>query len=872
MISNLSERAIYRIKHAGTKEMIIAAILLLVLISLFIIPSQLQALSIKRQALPQYEKEGVAAAIGEIDQQAGNVKLASSEGKDLYIDTKTLNIKVVDQKTRAEWSSLSLDKDSSVADKSPLIIKYLGKDNSLYEWDAYTYAIQNGRYKLNQIENGVQIVFDFFETESYRLNEYVPQKILASNYQAHFIDKIDEKLAAGTITEAQALKFKDALTLTYQYDKPNDLYYYRFAGLPPLTLVRDLIAMTKAIDYTTEMLIEESSIHGLTVKITQPANFIVTMEATLDKGDLVVKVPTYEIGNSNDFYTMQNISVLPSFGMAAAKNVQEGYIFVPDGAGALFKMNAFNGKYPEYERPIYNNTYYDTIYEMSPFPENLMMPVFGMYYTDLKGKASGLLGIVEKGAELGKIKVQLGIEDTSLGGTPYNKVFSSFDAMQFSRVKVFGPYSDNEARYTSSTDVIDIDYTVRYKLFGEKVSYYELAKAYQNHLVEQNGLQLTYEENVKPKLFLDVIGALTLEKRFLGIPYDKSYTMTSYTRLLELLQDLEGIPTVVNYKGVFNDGLQNTIGNRADLVKVNGSKAQLEELMSYAASHDHELFFNIDLMRVYEDKDGFKPKRHAVYGFNNKPQVIQKYNLNIKVFDGTTDEYLVNPLNLSNIVDGFIKDSQPYNNVFVDDFGSTYYASYRDKAIVNPIIANGIVHENLRKLTEVKSIALDNPNSDKLPYAKYAANISRESSDYGTMYTSVPFRQLVMNGLTQYTTLNVNLSGDRREYFILQALELGSIPKFTLTAENVDVLKYSEYREYFATEYAVVENRLKELYEEYSAGLEQIGSQEIINHVMLDENVFETSYASGAKVIVNYNKYPVNVAGKQLDALGYLIQ
>jgi len=103
-------------------------------------------------------------------------------------------------------------------------------------------------------------------------------------------------------------------------------------------------------------------------------------------------------------------------------------------------------------------------------------------------------------------------------------------------------------------------------------------------------------------------------------------------------------------------------------------------------------------------------------------------------------------------------------------------------------------------------------------------------------------------------------------------LELGSIPKFTLTAENVDVLKYSEYREYFATEYAVVENRLKELYEEYSAGLEQIGSQEIINHVMLDENVFETSYASGAKVIVNYNKYPVNVAGKQLDALGYLIQ
>lgn len=871
MIRNLSETAINRMKNAGVKEMIIAVILLAVIISLFFIPSQIQSLGIKRQALPEYVKDGKAEAIAELDQQAGNIKLASNEGKDMYINTETLNIKVVDTQTRTEWSSLSLDKDSSVVDKSPVIIKYLGKDGALYEWDAYTYAIQNKRYKLNQIDNGVQIVFDFFETESYRLNEYVPQKILAANYEAHFIDKIEEKLAAGAITEAQALKFKDALTLTYQYDKANDLYYYRFAGLPPLSLVRDLIAMTKAIEYTTDMLIEESSIHGLAVKITQPANFIVTMEVTLDKGDLVVKVPTYEIANSNDFYTMQNISVFPSFGMAAAKNVADGYIFVPDGTGALFKMNTFNGKFPEYERPIYNNTYYDKLYEMSEFPENLMMPVFGLYYTDQKGKSSGLLGIVEKGAELGKIKVQLGVEDTSLGGTPNNKVFSSFDAMQFSRVKVFGPYSEEEARFTASTGVMDVDYTVRYKLFAGKVTHFELAKAYQTYLVDQHGLQLSYDN--RPKLFLDVVGGLTLEKRFLGIPYHKSQSMTSYSQLLSILQDLDGIPTVINYQGVFNDGLHNSIGNKAELVKANGNKEELEQLMNYAASNDHELFFNIDLMRVYKDDDGFKPKRNAVYGFDNKPQAIHQYNLALGIFDTyTTKQYLLHPLNLSNTVDRFIKDSSEFNNVFVNDLGSSYYANYNDKEIVSPIISNSIVHENLQKLTQSKTVALDNPNSDKLAYAKYAANISRESSDYGTMYMSVPFRQLVMNGLTQYTTLNVNLSADRSDYFILQALELGSIPKFTITAENVDILKYSEFRHLFATEYRAMEQRIKELYEEYSAGIAKIGSGEIVNHRIVDENVFETSYASGVKVIVNYNKFAVTVEGQQLDALGYIIQ
>lgn len=272
-------------------------------------------------------------------------------------------------------------------------------------------------------------------------------------------------------------------------------------------------------------------------------------------------------------------------------------------------------------------------------------------------------------------------------------------------------------------------------------------------------------------------------------------------------------------------------------------------------------------------RTGFKPKRNAVYGFNNKPQAIHQYNLALGIFDTyTTAQYLLNPLNLSNTVDRFIKDSSGFDSIFVNDMGSTYYASYKDKEIVNPYISNSIVHDNLQKLTESKKVALDNPNSDKLPYATYAANISRESSDYGTMYTSVPFRQLVMNGLTQYTTLNVNLSADRSDYFILQALELGSIPKFTITAENVDILKYSEFREYFATEYRAIKQRMKELYEEYSAGIAKIGSAEIVNHRMVDENVFETTYASRVKVIVNYNKFAVTVEGHQLDALGYVIK
>jgi hypothetical protein len=41
---------------------------------------------------------------------------------------------------------------------------------------------------------------------------------------------------------------------------------------------------------------------------------------------------------------------------------------------------------------------------------------------------------------------------------------------------------------------------------------------------------------------------------------------------------------------------------------------------------------------------------------------------------------------------------------------------------------------------------------------------------------------------------------------------------------------------------------------------------------MLAAGVFETTYASGASVIVNYNKVPVAISGSNLEALDYLIK
>lgn len=867
-ISNAISSSKVLCKKIGIKRIVVIVFALALICFL---PGLFMNLNIRRQKLPEYKKAGLAAPLSKIQSNSGKVQVASSMGKELYVDTKTLNLNVIDSKTGTEWNSLYYDGESSDTEKSPIIIKYLGKDGTAYEWDAYKYAIQNNRYTINKINNGVQMIFDFYETENYRLNEYIPTKISIKNYEDEFLGKLDQKVRNGEISMVQSEKYKSDLEMTYQKDTDHNCYFIKFSGLPPVSLVKDLINFSKAVGYTKDMLVADSSKFGINVTITKPARFIVTLEATLDKGDLVVRVPTYEIKNGNDYYTMQNISVLPSLGLAAANKASDGYIFVPDGSGALFKINSFNAKYPEYERPVYNNTYYDTLYNMPEFPEDLHMPVFGMYYTDNSGKSQGCMGIIENGAELGYVKVQLGSKDTANGGTMFNKVYSKFDSTQYSRVKVFGPYSSNDARFMASTGVIKVDYTVRYKLFNGNVNYYDMAKEYRNYIIEKNNLKVSYDNS--PKLFLDVIGSVTLEKRFLGIPYKKIISMTDYNELLDIMKDLKNVNKVVNYKGFFNGGMENTIFNKADLTGANGSKKELDNLMSYFDGKKNELFLDAAFMRISDKSGGFIAKTNALYGYDGKPVEFMGYNYSTDIFNVlSTKQYLLNPMFLTDTVNKFIKDSKDYKNIFVNDFGSTYYANYNPRQIVNPIESEMIVKDDLKKLSDSKTIALDNPNIDKIGFAKYAANISRESSDYGTMYCSIPFRQLVMNGLTDYTTLNINMASDRNSYFLLQAFELGSIPKFTICSKNVDVLKNSTYSDYYSMQYSMIKDKIKTIYDEYSSGLAKIGSKEITGHRMLAQNVFETDYKSGVSVLVNYNKYPVSIKGYNLDALGYIIE
>lgn len=830
--------------------------------------TKLPALRIKAGTLPEKAEASVREATGVLEAGSGEVLAAENETRKLYLDTDTLNFRVEDKATGKSFSALK--PDGSAEDKSPMRITFVGEDGTFLYWNAYEYCVEHQTYTLEKIENGFRMNLNLKETDSYRINEYIPQKITVSRYETRFLQGLEGLVTGGILTQEEADRYSSILELVYAYNEAEECYYNRLSLSPPISTVKQMVQLMKLLDYTTEELMADNAEFDISVDIEEPGSFIIPLEVVLADDDLIVSIDTGNIINENTYYTLTHIDLLSCFGAVTPEEAAEGYVFVPDGCGALLELNHFNPSYGSYTRAVYDNTYYNDYYYMPSYPETLHMPVFGMYYTGGSKGGGGFLGIIEEGEELASVTATLASMEEGGGGSAYNRAYTGYDVTKYAQVSILGPYDSSNGLFLKSTGMMDTDYRIRFKLFTKDVGYYDLAAAYRSYLMERYGMEAHYGEQAR--LYLEATGALSVTERILGIPYSRTISMTSYEQLGEIMEELKDYPLTVSYLGVFEGGLDHKLMNGADLVSANGSKKELNTLMETAEANGQELFLQTDFTDVYDSGNGFAAKTHASYNFNDSPIEIYGYSLATGVFmQGSISRYVVSPRYLTSVVDGFLKEAGNYNSLYVEDLAKGYYADYNKRNPVTPEEAQLILEENLAKLAGEKKLALNNPEIDKIRYGAYAVNVARESSGYGSIAIEIPFRQLVMNGLIDYTTVNVNESGVNEEYFLLQALETGSSLKFTVTARSIDRLKNTDHGNFLSREYSLIKEDIKGLYEAYETAFDQIQCMEITGHRAFAEGVFETTYANGVRVITNYNMHPVTCEAGDLDALGYLI-
>ncbi len=829
-----------------------------------------------------------STAKGEEIPVGATVTGAQNGGRTLTLDTETLVLTLTDDATGRTWSSAM---EGSAADDTAALalleLTFRGEDNTETVWNSYKNCVAFHDYKLFQIANGVRVEMDINEGDSKVYLEYLPARFPKERYENFILPAVDQLLADGTIDEKQHQRYLDMLHQCYRLNPkatqpdplPENLSYDQFfAGVSPAPSLRDaLIKLTTLIGYTREMLIEDCAVFGVTPTFHEPAQFNLAIEFTLDGGDLVAHIPTGDITAGNDFYKMQRIAVLPNLVAQAASAENDGYFLTPDGSGALMRFNTFVGSMTKYDRPYMDNNYYADYYYQSEFAEELRMPLFGVI-NGVEPSTHGMLAIIEDGMDTANLHITLGTtagtgKKKTYSGT--NKAYVSVDTLEHASVKINGAYADSSPTFVADSGHIVMDFTVRYKPYTSEVTYYDMAMDYRDYLSAQSGVAITAPEG--PKTFVEIVGAVTLIDRFVGVPYDNITSMSTYKDAQAIVEALpEG--SVVQYDGAFNGGVISKLNDGARLVKENGSIEELRALLDAAKKKNTDLFWQVNLSRVYVNGRDYIPYLHALRDFSNKAAEIYLYTPDTAIFNGRWDPIRaytrLSPKYLPYVTEKFLNglaDQELNINLSVGDLGHDVFADLRYNSTINQVQANQLVKDSLNELKAKSALTLNDPSSELAPMADYVVNVSRTSSQYASFYCTVPFRQLALNGLTDVVGQDVNLSSRSLDYFLMQSAELGMGVKYTVTAKNPDILKTSHFESLYAVDWSEWKDEILRAADACNELRAVIGGQQITNHVILEKDVFETTYENGVRVITNYTALPYESESGVVEAGTYLL-
>ena len=234
----------------------------------------------------------------------------------------------------------------------------------------------------------------------------------------------------------------------------------------------------------------------------------------------------------------------------------------------------------------------------------------------------------------------------------------------------------------------------------------------------------------------------------------------------------------------------------------------------------------------------------------------------------------VSPRYLPYLTDNFLAelDEQGLDlNLAIGDLGHDVFADFRYNSTINQVQANDLVMDALATLNSKAGLALNDPSSEAAPMADYTVNVSRVSSQYASFYSTIPFRQLALRGLTGVVGQDVNLNSRDADYYLMQAAELGMGVKYTVTAQNPDILKSSHFESLYAASWEEWKDEILKTADACAELRAVIGGKEITNHVILAKDVFETTYEGGLRVISNYTALPYESADGVVEAGTWLL-
>lgn len=534
-----------------------------------------------------------------------------------------------------------------------------------------------------------------------------------------------------------------------------------------------------------------------------------------------------------------------------------GYMFVPDGSGALIRFQRPIKYLTGYSDRVYGSDYsIDNTYTVGDLnanrtndflksSETVTMPVYGISHGY---DANALFGYVESGAEYSAVMAEpAGII------TDYNYATAYFLYRQ--------AYMQPTERDGSGVQIVqEKPNTVNpalsiYFLSGEDANYTGMAQCYRNILQTQG--VLPGADISDPALMIDFIAADICE----GFLVNTTTSLTDQNSLIAAAEYLQqqGIEKAsFQLMGWQKGGLNGY--NKLDTYTTTefGKLQELSQLKQALSGYDLSMYLAPMSARqgqVTSQKD---------YAIALSQEIIGILRNNKAVFLGDV-QYIKTQTALQVLesqVD--ILRQAGLNSFAVDEAAELLYSEMLMGEEQTRSEVMQLVTEKLTALAGQDGLTLYTPNAYAFGVTSVYRDVPMSASRYSFETDSVPFLQIVLSGaMTMYAPYaNQSFYTDLD---VLKCIEYNAYPSFLLTGEDSSLLSGTPSQEYFSTSFEDWKVTVVSIYQRIDQVLSHVQGQQMQSHRVLQEGVVQVTYETGS-IYVNYTDTQAEVNGVTVPA------
>jgi hypothetical protein len=598
------------------------------------------------------------------------------------------------------------------------------------------------------------------------------------------------------------------------------------------------------------------------------AGFSIPVQYSIRDDAFTASIVTERI-EQRDKYSLVNIGLLPFFGAGGIED--EGYLFVPDGSGALIRFNNNKSIYRSFNERVYGGDQAIAVSENNRMTENIQLPVFG-----LKRGDHAMLAVIDQGA------YQAGISaEVSRKSNQYNSVYSYLNMTEFeSNAVMAGSLNEKTVVRAAKSMAGGIPFKLNYYfLSGDHADYSGMAERYRKYLVEDQGVKpsaaLKASSGQIP-LMLDFLGGVKKRETFLGIPYQTVKVLTSLSDLEAAADKLiaAGIGNLsIYYEGWAEGGMRGKVPVSLNAESKLGGDKKFRELARKLEERGVAFYPVMDPVNFYENGHGFYKFSDAAKSISRAPTLRSEFLLS----NGTKNEkipswYLLKPESVLEALDRFTEaaEDKHWKRVALQGISSMVYSDFRRSSLSKN--ETGQIWEKSLQTTakRIPALSFDSANAYTFATAESLTGVPLFASNFDLSDETIPFYSMAVSGLIPAYSEPINLMGSTGTY-LLKLIETGTFPSYRFIARDSSLLLATAYDSLYSGDFELWLEDVKQQYGQLNEALSQIMGHPMIEHEKLADGVYRSSFANGKSAVVNYSEDSITVGGERIDAGGYRI-